>query len=173
MTAGRQSVSSIKDWNTPPEYVEAVKQVLGEIALDPCSNEFSVVGAKHEWRLPEDSLTKEWNYPTIYVNPPFGRDKEHGTTIKHWLAKCTESRKKYLSEVIALVPVATNTKHWQDNIFLNAYAICFLRVPRLKFILAGEVVAKGAPMSCCFVYWGDKVNRFGDVFKTLGKVVLV
>lgn len=55
----------------------------GSINLDPCSNEYSVVNAETEYRLPEhDGLKESWNYPNIFVNPPYGIDKERGTTIK-------------------------------------------------------------------------------------------
>jgi hypothetical protein len=28
-----------------------------------------------------DGLLEEWDYPTVYVNPPYGNDKERETTI--------------------------------------------------------------------------------------------
>ena len=109
--AGRQSVSEKKDWCTPPKYVEAVKAVFGgAIELDPCSNPHSIVGAETEYYPPRvDGLKASWHYRTIYVNPPYGNDKENGTRIKDWLAKCAHANERYRSEVIALVPVATNT----------------------------------------------------------------
>jgi len=113
MTAGRSVNSLSSDWCTPHKYVEAVRKVFGDkIALDPCSNEWSVVKADTEYQLPEqDGLKASWDFPTIYVNPPYGADRERGTTIKHWLYKCAYAHKHYGSEVLALVPVATNTSH--------------------------------------------------------------
>ncbi|MGC1374908.1 MAG: hypothetical protein WA821_01710, partial [Anaerolineales bacterium] len=68
MTAGRQSVSKKKDWQTPKKYVDAVKEVFGgTIHLDPCSSPYSIVKAEVEYRLPEhDGLSQIWNFPTIY-----------------------------------------------------------------------------------------------------------
>lgn len=173
MTAGRKPISTTKDWNTPPEYVDALKEFFdGNVALDPCSNNTSFVKAEVEYKLPhKDGLKESWNFPTIYVNPPYGRDKGSKTSIKNWLQKCTDAHIKYDSEIVALIPVATNTKHWQDNIFISASAICFLRVPRLKFWLNGGPVEKGSPMSCCLVYWGHRLNRFKEVFNNFGKIV--
>lgn len=86
MTAGRTVNPASHHWGTPSFYVDAVRAVLGEIALDPCSNEHSVVHATTEYRLPEvDGLRASWDYPTIYVNPPYGVDRERGTTIRDWL----------------------------------------------------------------------------------------
>ena len=172
MTAGRHVTSLTKDWNTPAEYVLVVREFFGGwIALDPCSNDYALVGAKVEYKLPKhDGLRETWDFPTIYVNPPYGRNA-NGTSIKDWLLRCSNAYEQHESEIIALIPVATNTRHWQDNVFLRARSICFLRVPRLKFLLAGKVVEKGAPMSCCFVYWGRRAPSFRASFTRFGKVL--
>lgn len=173
MTAGRKSISDNKNWCTPIEYINAVRLVFdGTIELDPCSNEYSLVNALVEYKLPKkDGLIDVWSYKTIYVNPPYGRDPIRKTSIRDWLQRCTNAWKSYQSEVISLVPVATNTKHWQQNIFVNATSICFLKVPRLKFLQDGKVVDKGAPMSCAMVYWGNHKDRFKSVFTSFGKVM--
>jgi len=173
MTAGRSINSINKDWGTPKKYVDAVKEVFGgEIALDPCSSPYSIVNAKVEYMLPEhDGLTELWNFPTIYVNPPYGINKESRTTIRDWLAKCAEAHEKYNSEVIALVPVAPNTRHWKEYVFGKATAICFLYDTRLKFLVKGKEGGKGAPMACAMIYWGKKYDRFYEVFINHGAVV--
>ena len=122
--------------------------------------------------LPEhDGLHEEWKYPTIYMNPPYGADRERGTTIKHWLAKCASTYRKYDSEILALVPVATNTSHWKHSVFGVARAICFLYDTRLKFLENGNGGGKGAPMACAMIYWGRNYNKFYDVFIDYGAVV--
>ena len=173
MTAGRTSASLDKDWGTPFHYVKAVKMVFGgKIHLDPCSNEYSVVNAEVEYKLPQkDGLLESWNFSTIYVNPPYGVDKKRGTRIAHWLEKCLEAHKKYESEVIALIPVATNTGHWKKNIWGEATAVCFLYDTRLKFTIKGKSQGKGAPMSCATIYWGNHYNKFFNVFMEFGIVI--
>jgi hypothetical protein len=173
MTAGRTIVGKSKDWGTPKKYVDAVRHCLGgTIALDPCSNKFSIVRAKVEYLLPEhDGLRESWNFPTIYVNPPYGLDAEHGRTIKDWLRRCAEANRTYGSEVVALVPVATNTSHWKNYIFGRATAVCFLYDTRLRFLENGEDSGKGAPMSCAMVYWGRNLGRFSEVFMPFGAVL--
>ena len=128
MTAGRTVNSQNQDWATPLKYVKAVKKVFGgKIELDPCSNKYSIVDAEVEFMLPEnDGLKEGWNYSTIYVNPPYGSDRKKGTTIKNWLAKCALAHKKFNSEVLALVPVATNTGHWKQSVFGQAKAVCLI-----------------------------------------------
>ena len=175
MTAGRKVIGQSQDWCTPRKYVEAVREFFGHaIDLDPCSNLYSIVNARKEYYLPKhDGLRESWNFPTIYVNPPYGIDQEHGTAIKDWLRKCEEAHKLYQSEVIALVPVATNTGHWKKYVYGKASAICFLYDTRLRFLINGENVGTGAPMSCAIVYWGINFERFFQVFIRFGAVVSV
>lgn len=173
MTAGRKVNSLSQSWCTPPKYVNAIRRFWnGEIDLDPCSNEYSIVNAKTEYLLPHnDGLKEEWNARTIYVNPPYGADRERGTTIKNWLAKCAQANKVFQAEVIALIPVAPNTAHWKKSIFGKAASICFLYDTRLRFLEKGQDVGKGAPMACCLVYWGNNKKRFYDHFIQFGAVV--
>ncbi len=173
MTAGRTVLSQSIEWCTPPKYVKAVKDVFGgNIELDPCSNQWSIVGADTEWSIPEyDGLSEDWNYRTIYVNPPYGADRTRGTTIKDWLYKCSRTNESCHSEVLALVPVAANTGHWKQYVWGKATAICFLYDTRLKFWENGVDTGKGAPMACAMIYWGSDYQKFFDVFIEFGAVV--
>lgn len=173
MTAGRTVVADNKDWCTPPKYVEAVRECFhGEVCLDPCSNQHSIVHATVEYQLPkQDGLRESWDFPTIYVNPPYGADREAGTTIKHWLRRCAEAHIRHHSEVLALVPVATNTAHWKHYVWAAATAVAFLYDTRLKFLVNGKEGGKGAPMSCAMVYWGKNHKKFFKIFSAFGAVV--
>lgn len=173
MSAGRKVNSLSQHWCTPQKYVNAIMEMFDDnIELDPCSNVFSIVNANVEYTLPQcDGLLENWNYRTIYVNPPYGADRIRGTTIKNWLKKCVDAHKRYGSEVLALIPVATNTAHWKYFIFGEASSICFLYDTRLKFIINGDDDNKGAPMACCMVYWGNNVSKFQSIFLKYGAVV--
>lgn len=165
MTAGRQAVTETKNWCTPYKYVKAVTDVFnGIIDLDPCSNKDSIVNARVEYMLPEmDGLMESWEFDHIYVNPPYGSDRENGTTIRDWFIKIAKARKNG-SEIIALVPVATNTAHWKDYVYPIATSICFLYDTRLKFFINGREDTKGAPMSCCAIYYGNNPVLFSQIF---------
>ena len=173
MTAGRTASNAISQhWCTPAKYIEAIVAFFGgRIDLDPCSNSYSIVGAGVEYCLPDvDGLAASWEYPTIFVNPPYGRDRERGTTIRDWLERCADAHSQYASEVLALVPVATNTRHWKDYVFGAATAVAFLYDTRLRFLVNGVDGGKGAPMSCAMVYWGQKYERFLETFIAFGAV---
>lgn len=173
MTAGRTVNSQSLNWCTPAKYVHAVRDVFGgHIALDPCSNKWSIVKADTEYRLPDhDGLRHTWDFPTVYVNPPYGADRQRGTTIKDWLRRCALAFKPHHTEVLALVPVAPNTRHWKDYVWGRATAVCFLYDTRLRFLVEGKDEGKGAPMACAMIYWGTDHERFEEVFMEFGAVV--
>jgi len=174
MTAGRNNAQPLsQNWCTPPKYVDAIRRFFsGTIALDPCSNEHSIVRAEVEYSLPHtDGLAASWNFPTVFVNPPYGSDRERGTTIRDWLRKCAETHAKHGTEVLALVPVATNTRHWKLYVWGAATAVAFLYDTRLRFLVDGKAGGKGAPMSCAIVYWGPRYERFEKMFLRFGAVV--
>ena len=174
MTAGRNNASSLsQDWCTPPKYVEAIRRFFGgSVALDPCSNRHSIVDALVEYAPPDnDGLTVQWDYPTVFVNPPYGKDQRTGTTIRDWLRKCRDAHQQHDAAVIALVPVATNTRHWKDYVFGAATAVSFLYDTRLRFLVDGKSTGTGAPMSCAMIYWGRNYDCFEDVFIEYGAVV--
>ena len=143
------------------------------INLDPCSNSDSIVRATTKYILPVDGLMETWNFKNIYVNPPYGRDKQRKTSIKNWIKKCCHSHEEYNSEVVALIPVATNTSHWKEYIYNKSTAICFLYDTRVKFRINGSEENKGSPMACCFVYWGARFDKFKELFSDLGFVVKI
>ena len=170
MTAGRKSGYNKTNWNTPLKYVKAVLDVFEEIDLDPCSNNESIVPSLHKFCLPVDGLKENWNYPRVYVNPPFGRGLNK-TTIYDWVRKCYEQANKD-TNIIALIPVATNTKHWKEFVF-RSNVICFLGDTRLKFRVNGNENNKGASMACAMVYWGNDSDKFKQVFNKYGTCVSI
>jgi len=175
MTAGRHIIGQSQEWGTPKKYVDAIRKFFGgRISLDPCSNAYSIVAAETEYVLPSNNgLHESWDFPTIYVNPPYGIDKSSGTSIRHWLHRCEAANRLNGSEVIALVPVATNTGHWKNSVYGKALAICFLHDTRVKFLENGMEGGKGAPMSCALIYWGTRYDDFSQHFSKLGAVVHV
>ena len=152
-------MSSKRDsWNTPECVLELVRK-LGPIALDPCSNEDSIVAAnrKHD----RDGLDANWFTPVaeglIYVNPPYGRD------IGEWVNHCA-AYGDASCEIVALLPARTDTK-WFAHVW-TASALCFWR-GRLRFLGAPS----SAPFPSVVAYWGPRRYRFADVFSEVGKVV--
>lgn len=172
MSAGRTNASENKTWNTPPKIIAAVTSFFGIINLDPCSNNDSFVPAKTKITLPQDGLQEEWR-GNVFINPPYGRDKERKTSLKHWTRKTADSFAANKAEVIMLIPVATNTAHFKEIIFKEFSALCFLSDTRLKFWIGGKEDPKGAPMACCLCYIGTRKEEFVAHFSGMGKCFVI
>lgn len=171
MSAGRTINSQTSEWCTPSKYVKLIEDFFDTIELDPCSNENSIVNSTIKFIYPkQDGLILDWNFKTIYVNPPYGKGL-NGTSIKDWFKKSYYANLYYQSEIIMLVPVATNTKHWKDYVFNKATAICFLSDTRVKFRINGNENNKGSPMSCCLIYYGNRIDRFKEITSNVGNTI--
>lgn len=185
-------------WCTPEWVLKACKKAVGtdQFSLDPCSNSTSIVHAKTEFRLPEkNGLHEEWNYPTIFVNCPYGTCHVHKTlntefegkwgdadkatkalyettSIEDWLFKCSQAQVEYNSHVLALIPATPETVGWRKWIWAYADAVCFVK-KRIKFIdpVTGKLCTQGFPKPHAIVYWGDNFKRFYDVMRDVGTVV--
>jgi hypothetical protein len=173
MSAGRTVNSLRQDWRTPQKYTGAIADFFGgHIGLDPCGARNSFVRATTQYVLPErDGLRESWDFPTIFVNPPYGADRVRGTTIRDWLRRCSLAWQDHSAEVIALVPIAANTSHWKLHVWPKAKSIVFLYDTRLKFVVDDLQVDKGAPMACSLIYWGGRAQEFRDRFREFGAAV--
>lgn len=63
--------SGNNEWYTPKEIIDAAREVMGEIDLDPASSELAnkTVRAEKFYTINSDGLTKEW-HGRIWLNPP-------------------------------------------------------------------------------------------------------
>mgnify|MGYP000139976657 CR=1 FL=1 len=77
--AGHIETAGSVIWNTPIWIIDTIKEVFGEIDLDPCSNDNSVVGALKTFQLPyQDGLAESWDDAgVVFVNSPFGTSWNH------------------------------------------------------------------------------------------------
>lgn len=130
------------------------------------------MGALRDYALPQDGLRLPWDAAKIYVNPPYGRDRERGTSLRHWVERCRAAADDG-ARVIALIPVATSTSHWKEHIFGVASQVCFLGDSRVRFRIDGNEDNKGGPMPVAAVYWGARPDLFGAAFAVHGAVITV
>lgn len=153
------------EWFTPPEYVAAVREVMGAIDLDPASCDMAnaTVGAATFFTSTDDGLIHPW-HGRVYLNPPYATD-----LIGKFTAKLVEHvEDQTVPEAVVLVNNATETTWFQDMAG-RADAICFPR-GRVKFTRPGDG-QKGAPLQGqAVVYFGSEIERFCEVFAPFGVV---
>ncbi len=159
-TLSRQS----NEWRTPPHIIEAARDVLGRIDLDPASNDAanSTVGALKLYTMDMDGLTQPW-HGHVWLNPPFSHA---GKFAAKALAEFAAGQ---VEEVILLLSANAMTAKWFSP--LLDHALCVL-TGRLAFIGDDGVPVKGNTAGTVIVYVGPRPGRFATVFGEWGKIVL-
>lgn len=157
--------SGDNEWYTPEEYLNAARDVLGAIDLDPASSAAAqkAVGAKRFFSEKQDGLKQEWR-GRVWLNPPYAQP-----LISEFVSKMVaERRAENVSAAIMLTHNYTDTAWFHEAASL-ADAICFTR-GRVKFI--DENGEEAAPtQGQAFFYFGDDVPKFADRFASVGFVV--
>lgn len=154
------------EWYTPAQYIDAARQVLGAIDVDPASSAIAqeVVGAAKFYSLADNGLLHDW-YGSVWMNPPYSQPH-----IQLFIEKLvTEVRSGRTTAAIALTHNYTDTE-WFHIAARACTAICFTR-GRIKFVNP-EGEAAAPTQGQAFFYFGDKGAHFGDVFSNFGFVVV-
>jgi ParB family transcriptional regulator, chromosome partitioning protein len=146
------------DWRTPADIIDAAREVMGGIDLDPasCAKANEIVDATAFYTVREDGLRQPWNAPRVFLNPPYGPH------LARWIPKLlAEHARGALTEAVVLVPARVDTRWFA---MLDGWPRCHVR-GRLRFNGAGT-----APFPSIVVYLGPNVDRFAEVFGSWGRV---
>lgn len=109
---------------TPPYVLEAVRQLLGGIGLDPCTEVDNPTKADNFFCLPWDGCALPWDDATIFCNPPYGEARDR------WVNRCViEAKSGKL--IVLLIPAHPDTRTFQKAL-LACTSVLFVR-GRLKF----------------------------------------
>lgn len=161
----------MNDWYTPQRYIEAAREVMGGIKLDPASCEAAngTVGAERYYTKEDNGLMHPWQADSLWLNPPYGKTEMGGASNLAYFTQylleqyaCGNTK-----QAILLIPVNTATS-WFPPLF--DYAICFPSF-RIRFNQADGTPSDGISFGTCFVYMGPNVERFIKVFSEFGPIV--
>lgn len=174
------------DWCTPEEVLRPIRKLFcGNIDLDPCSNEHSIVNPIRDYQLDrgEDGLVLPW-FGRVFVNPPYSPYRLQDRFV--W--RCAEAYLLEQAEVVLLIPSAVETERYHSCIYPSASALChidgrvrFREPPPRRGVMSEADYAtalaefqarpkkKSSPtMSCSLIYWGQNIDGFYEAFSPLG-----
>lgn len=164
-------MSSGNEWFTPPSIILAVREVIGEIDLDPASCEAAnaYVGARQFYTIEQNGLSQPWQ-GTIWLNPPYGRTVlGRGSNLKCFTTKLSsEYACGNVTQALLLIPTNTTTSWFTP---LWNHPVCFPS-RRIRFLEPSGKVGTGMSFPTCFVYFGEQTARFQTVFQRFGHIVL-
>jgi phage N-6-adenine-methyltransferase len=153
------------EWYTPAAYVEAARDVLGAIDLDPASSEIAqrTVRAARYFTRSDDGLRHEWP-GRVWLNPPYTQP-----LIMHFVEKLVaEYQARRTQEAILLTHNYSDTA-WFHLAASAASGICFTR-GRIPFERADGFTA--APtQGQAFFYLGPRLGAFAARFSGIGLIV--
>jgi hypothetical protein len=144
---------------TPERYVEAAREVLGVIDLDPASSPEAneTVRAASIYTKDDDGLGHDW-HGRVWLNPPYGR-----SLTSAFVTKLTEEHAAgRVTAAVTVINAYGFDAAWFQPLF--AHVLCFTD-HRISFY-------GGSPtFGSLFAYLGDEQRRFAEVFGQFGAVV--
>jgi hypothetical protein len=162
------------EWYTRPKYIEAAREVMGGIDLDPasCAAANQIVKATRYYTKEDNGLTQSW-YGRIWLNPPYGRSARmiglHKSAIGAFVDKLLDFYAAGdVTQAIILATTEVNAKWFYP---LWQFPIC---IPdhRVNFIVPIQQKNKYSQMfGTCFAYLGPNEQRFIEVFSQFGHIV--
>lgn len=165
--------SKSNEWYTPALYIEAARELMGAIDLDPasCQDANDTVRAHRYFTREEDGLVQEWcgqnrMAVSVWLNPPYGRTAGESNAAL-WITKLlAEYEAGHVTEAVLLVNAVTERAWFQP---LLDFPICFTN-HRIRF--QGANPDDDQPThGNAFVYLGTDPDRFKRLFSQFGTIV--
>jgi len=154
------------DWHTPEWCINAARNVMGDINLDPfSSNQANVlIKADNIYTEADNALSIDWlAVNNVWMNPPYGKG-----VMQKAVDKLLLERAKF-KQIIVLTNAATDTL-WFEAMRKEATSICLTK-GRISFEDAGGKKVSGNTKGQAFFYFGENADKFCTVFSEFGWVV--
>lgn len=182
--AARHSCDS-PEWYTPSAFVEAARDVMGAIDLDPASHEEAnrTVQAARYFTAEDDGLTQPWN-GRVFLNPPGGLVSEFWNKLQADWRSCEVEQFVWigysLEQLQTLQVSSPGCTPLDFTMCVPSKRIAFVENDAKKAARITKLVAlgkkpntKSSPSHSNYIcYSGPEKHAFADVFGQFGQVVL-
>lgn len=163
-----ESLTSSKsnEWYTPEYIIEAVRELMGDIDLDPASHPIPQkwIKAKNFYTDHEDGFSKSW-HGRVWLNPPYGvaskAKRNYGASV--WLDKAWNEYQK--GNMLEAVILARGDSTGLKKLLCN---FTFILCDRIKFLSGDGSVKKSPVPGSYLIYLGGQENKFFDIFQKFG-----
>lgn len=153
------------EWYTPADYIEAARDLMGGIDLDPASSKEAqrIVLAGTYYTKGDDGLSKDW-FGRVWLNPPYSMPD-----VEQFIDRVVEN---YNAGAIDCAVVLTNNgtdTGWFHKILSASGIACFTK-GRVKFWGPNSSQARQGQT---IFYLGESPEKFAEKFRKFGLVVTV
>lgn len=173
------------EWYSPSPFVEAAREVMGGIDLDPASHEEAnrIVCAERYFTAEDDGLTQAW-HGRVFLNPPSGLVRPFWEKLRRqflgqqvaqavWIGYSLEQLQTLQSGIHGLTPN-------DFPICVTAKRIAFVENQAKREARIAKLLAQGkkpnlksSPSHANYIsYLGPNKDRFEAVFSPFGQVRL-
>ncbi|HSW43507.1 MAG TPA: DNA N-6-adenine-methyltransferase [Patescibacteria group bacterium] len=160
---GGLKASGIVEWYTPTHYIEAAREVMGGIDLDPASSELAnrTVRADRIYTMADDGLSQPWE-GRIWLNPPYGKGSGLFTT-----KLVEEYETGHVEAAVLLLNAYGFDAMWFQPLW--DHPICFTD-HRITFT-SPQRESGGPANGNIFIYLGTDEGAFAERFRAFGRIV--
>jgi ParB family chromosome partitioning protein len=166
LDTGARSVDAGDSWGTPTEWIDLARAVMGEIDLDPASNNEAqrVVLAKKFFTKDTNGLEQKWA-GRVWMNPPYSQP-----FVTQFAEKLVSSiAVGDVTQACVLVNNATDARFLQ--LMLSRCSAALFPRGRISFLVPGSGEAlTGTRQGQAFLYFGPNASTFVELAKPLGWV---
>lgn len=161
-------------WGTPIDIIEAARDVLGGIDLDPASDErFNArVGASKILTASDDALVTPWpNGCSVFLNPPGGKRGRDSMTVLFWQRLLEYRQQGSMKHAIFLAfSLEALQTTQQCELSIGHFTMCIPR-RRLRFVSPDGATGEAPSHSNVIAYLPGTVqvhSRFVSLFSQFG-----
>lgn len=162
--------SESNEYYTPSKYIEAARELMGGIDVDPASCDIAqrTIKADVYYTKNDNGLNKKW-HGRVWLNPPYGKIGNNSSQGYWGQQLLSRFKTGEVYEGILLVRSAVGYT-WFELLW-DAMPVCFVR-ERISFIREDGSDAGKSKQGSALFYVGNNVTGFINIFRRFGRIIL-